>query len=140
MGDELCEGAHGGTVRMERRHLIPMREQHFELQLGVSGSVFRPAGGAGFALSCQRQRIDRVEDQKVIRAQGKDQRPFVECKAERHGLAVKARPQGSDPRVDRLGRMRKLQALPFGGTSCLETHIMCGIGPVDPHKGRTGGV
>jgi len=53
-------------------------------------------------------------------------------------VAVKPRPQRGDPRVDSLGRMLKLEALPFRGASRLEAPIMFGISPVDPHKGRKG--
>ena len=95
-------------------------------------------GGEGFAIPCQRQRIDREEDQKVILAQGEDQRTFVEFEADSHGLAVKPRTQRGDPRVDGLGCVLKLEALPFCGASCLEASIMFGIRPVDPNKGRKG--
>ena len=118
--------------------LVPMREQQCKLQCGVGGIVLGPAGGEGFAIPCQRQRIDREEDQKVILAQGEDQRPFVECEAESHGLAVKPRTQRGDPRVDGLGRVLKLEALAFCRASRLEAPIMFGIGPVDPNKGRKG--
>ena len=107
--DELFEGAHGRALRIEWLQLIPMREQQFELQCGVAGIVFGPARGEGFAIPRQCQRIDREEDQKVILAQGEDQRPFVEFEAESHGLAVKPRTQCGDPRVDRLGRVLKLE-------------------------------
>jgi hypothetical protein len=45
LGDERCEGAHGGTWWMERRPGIPRRAQPCELQGGIGGSVLRPAGG-----------------------------------------------------------------------------------------------
>ena len=54
-----------------------------------------------------------------------------------HGLAVAPRAQGGDPRVDGLGRVLELKALPLGGARSLEAHIVCGIGPVDTHKGST---
>jgi hypothetical protein len=138
MGDKLFEGAHGGAVRMEWLQLVPRREQQCELQCGVGGIVFGPAWGEGFTLPCQRQRIDREENQKVIRAQGSDQRTFGEFEAESHGLAVKPRTQRGDPRVDRLGRVLKLEALPFRGASRLEAPIMFGIRPGDPNKGGKG--
>jgi len=62
----------------------------------------------------------------------------MKFEAESHGVAVKPRPQRGDPRVDSLGRMLKLEALPFRGASRLEAPIMFGISPVDPHKGRKG--
>ena len=64
--DELGEGAHGGALRLERLQLVAMGEQQFELECGVCGVVFGPAGREGFAIPRQRQRIDREEDQKVI--------------------------------------------------------------------------
>jgi hypothetical protein len=136
--DELCEGAHGGALRMERRQLVPMRAQQCALQCGVGGIVCGPAGGEGFAIPCQRQRMDRAEDQKVILAQGADPRPFGECEAESHRVAVKPRTQRGAPRVDGLGRVLKLEALPLCGTSGLEAPIMVGIRPVEPNKGRKG--
>src|SRR5215831_10552153 len=84
--------------------------------------------------------IDREEDEKVILAQGGDQGPFGEFEAESHGVAVKPRTQGGDPRVDSLGRVLKLEALSFCSASRLEASIMFGIRPVDPNKGRKGGV
>ena len=45
MCDELFEGAHGGALRIERLQLVPMREEQLELQCGVGGIVFGPAGG-----------------------------------------------------------------------------------------------
>jgi hypothetical protein len=84
--------------------------------------------------------MERAEDQQVIRAQGEDQRPFVECEAESHGLAVTPRTQGGAPGIESLGRMRKLEALSLYRASRLEAAIMLGIRPVDPNKGRQGGV
>ena len=86
--DELCEGAHGGALRLERLQLVAMGEQQCELEGGVRGVVFGPAGREGFAIPRQRQRIDGEEDQKVILAQGGDQGAFVEFEADGHGLAV----------------------------------------------------
>jgi hypothetical protein len=82
--------------------------------------------------------MDRAEDQKVILAQGADPRPFGECEAESHRVAVKPRTQRGAPRVDGLGRVLKLEALPLCGTSGLEAPIMVGIRPVEPNKGRKG--
>ena len=132
--DELCEGAHGGALRLERLQRVAMGEQQCELECGVRGVVFGPAGGEGFAIPRQRQRIDREEDQKVIRAQGGDQGPFVEFEADGHGLAVEPRAQRADPRVDGLGRVLELEALTFCGASGLEADIMFGIRPVDAQQ------
>src|SRR5262249_21171925 len=100
--------------------------------------VFGPAEGEGFAIARQRQRINGEEDEKVILAQGGDKRPFVQFEADRHGLAVEPRAQRGDPRVNGLGRVLELKALPSGGASSLEAPIMSGISPVDPNKSRKG--
>ena len=138
MCDELFEGAHGRALRMEWLQLIPMCEEQFELQCGVAGIVFGPTRGEGFAIPCSCHRIEREEDQKVIRAQGEDQRPFVEFEAESHGLAVKPGAQRGDPRVNGLGRMRKLEVLPLWRASGLQASRMLGIRPVDTNKGCKG--
>jgi hypothetical protein len=134
--DELFESAHGRALRIEWLQLIPMREQQFELQFGVAGIVFSPAGGEGFAIPRQWQRINREEDQKVIRAQGEDQRTFVKFEADSHRLAVEPRTQCGAPRVDSLGRVLKLEALSFCSASRLEASIMFGIRPVDANKSQ----
>ena len=135
MFDELFEGAHGGALRMERLQLVAMGEQQFELECGIGGVIFGPAGREGFAVPRQCQGIDGKEDQKVILAQGEDQGTFVEFEADGHGVAVEPRAQCGDPRVDGLGCVLELQALTFCGARSLEAHIMFGIRPVDTHKG-----
>jgi len=117
-----------------------MGEEEFELEFSIRGVVFGPAGRKGLTIPRQRQGIDREEDEKVILAQGGDQGPFGEFEAESHGVAVKPCTQGGDPRVDRLGRVRKLEALSLCRARRLEASIMFGIRPVDPNKGRKGGV
>ena len=117
-----------------------MGEEEFELEFRIRGVVFGPAGRQGLTIPRQRQGIDREEDEKVIRAQGGDQGPFGTFEAESHGVAVKPRTQGGAPRVDSLGRVRKLEALALCRASRLEASIMCGIRLVDPNKGRKGRV
>ena len=136
--DELCEGAHRGALRVERLQLVAMGEQQCELEGGVRGVVFGPAGREGCAIPRQGQGIEREEDQKVILAQGGDQGALGECETDGHGLAVAPRAQHGDPRVDGLRGVLELKALPFGGASRLEAPIMLGISPVDPNKGRKG--
>jgi hypothetical protein len=77
MFDKLFESAQGGAVRMERLQLVPMREQQFELECSVGGIVFGPAGRQGLTIPRQRQRMERAENEQVIRAQGEDQRTCV---------------------------------------------------------------
>jgi hypothetical protein len=136
--DELCEGAPGRAVRREWRQLIPLRAQPCELQVGVAGIIFGPARGAGFPIPRPGQRLDRAEEQTVRRAQGKAQRPLVQCEAERDGLAVHPRPQCGAPRIKSRGRVRTLDALSFCSASRLEASILGGLRPGDAHTGRPG--
>jgi len=138
MGDERCEGTPSEAWGLERWELVPMRAQECERQGGGGGILWGSAGSAGCPRARYGQRLDREEPQKVIRAQGKDQRPCVECKAESHGLALKPGPPCRAPRVDGFGRVLALEARTLGGASRLETNIMVGIGPVDPNQGRKG--
>ena len=133
--DELVERTHRGALRLEGLELVTMGEEQFELEFGVGGVVFGPAGGEGFTIPRQRQRIEGKEDQKVILAQGGDQGTLVEFEADSNGLAVEPRAQRADPYVDSLGRVLEDEALSFCGSSSLETNIMFGIRPVDTHKG-----
>jgi hypothetical protein len=86
--DELCESAHGRTLGLERLQLIAMGEEEFELEFSIRGVVFGPAGRKGFTIPRQCQGIDGEEDEKVILAQGRDQRPFVEFEADSNRLAL----------------------------------------------------
>ena len=91
MFDELCEGTHRGALRRERLQLVAMGEQQFELECGIRGVVFGPAGCEGFAIPRQRQGVEREENQKVILTQGGDNGAFVEFETDGHGLAVEPR-------------------------------------------------
>jgi hypothetical protein len=108
------------------------------LECGVGGVVCGPAGRKGFAIPRQCQRMERAEDEKVRRAQGRDHGPCGACEAAGHGLAVAPRTQRGAPRLNGLRGVSELQARTFCGASRLETHIMCGICPVDPKKGSKG--
>jgi hypothetical protein len=134
--DALCQGAHRGALWLERLQLIAMGQQQFELECGICGVVFGPAGGKGFTIPCQCQRIDGKEHQKVIRAQGGDNGPFVELEAYRNGVAIAPRAQRADPRVDGLGRVWEDEALSFGGACGLQADIMFALGPVETDEGR----
>src|SRR5215475_14620454 len=68
--DELGEGAHRGTLRLERWELVAMSEQQCELEGGVRGGVLGPARREGFAIPRLGEGIDREEDEKVVLAQG----------------------------------------------------------------------
>ena len=136
--DELGEGAHRGALWIERLQLVALGEQQCELERGVRGVVFGSAGREGFAIPRQRQGMDRAEDQKVIRAQGRAQGALVECETEGYGLAVAPHAQRGAPRVDGLGGVLALAVVTFCGASHLAAPIMFGISPVDPNKGRKG--
>ena len=101
--NERCEGAPGRAVRLEGLQLLPRREPQVALQRGGAGIVCGLARRDGCALARQGQRLDRAEDQQVIRVQGEDQRPLVACEAESHRVAVNPRPQGGAPRVASRG-------------------------------------
>jgi hypothetical protein len=53
-------------------------------------------------------------------------------------LAVEARAQGADPRVDHFRTVCETQKLPARSTGDLSADIGCGIRPVKAHKGRKG--
>ena len=122
--DELGKRTHRWALRSEGVQLVAMREQQVELEFGIGGIVFGPAGGKGFAIPRQHERIDGEEDEKVIRAQGGNQGAFVEFEADGNRLAVEPPAQRGDPRVNGLGGVLNLEALPFGGASHLEAPIM----------------
>lgn len=136
--DELCEGAHRGALRLERLQRVAMREQPCEMECGIRGVVFGPAGREGFAIPRQGEGINRAEDQKVILAPGGDQGACVEFETDGHGLALAPCAERGDPRVNGLRRVLELAVCTFGRASRLEAHLMFGIRPVDPHKGSKG--
>ena len=86
--DELCQRTHRGALRCERVQLVAMGQQQVELEFGIGGIVFGPAGRESFTIPRQHERIDREEDEKVIRAQGGDQRPFVKFEADSKRVAM----------------------------------------------------
>ena len=94
-------------------------EQPCELACGVRRGIVRPARGEGFAVPSQGEGMDGEKDQKVIMAQGRDKRAFVECKADGNGLPVEPRAQRADPRVDGLWRVLEDKASSFAGASSL---------------------
>ena len=125
-------------TRPERWQLVAMGEPQFALEGGVRRVVFGPAGREGVAIPRQHQGMDGEEDQKVILAQGRDQRAFVECESNGHGVAVEPRAQGGDPRVDGLGGVLELAIFTFCRVRCLEADIMLGISPVNTNNGSKG--
>jgi hypothetical protein len=135
VGDELCERPHRGALRREGEQLVARGQQEVELEFGISGIVFGPAGRKGCAIPRPHERLDGEEDEKVILAQGGAQGTLVEFEADSKRLAVEpCAPRGA-PRVNGLRRGLELKALPFGGASRLETPIMFRIGPVAPNTG-----
>jgi hypothetical protein len=82
--------------------------------------------------------MEREEDQQSILAQGGDEGAFGACETDGHGVAGEARAQGGAPRVDGLRGVLELKAVPWCGASRLAAHIMVGVRPLNPNKGRKG--
>jgi hypothetical protein len=138
VGDARCEGAPRGALWRERRQRVALGQPQGAWACGSRGGVCGPARCAGVARPRQRQRIARQEDEKVLRAQGRDHGPLGACEADGHGVAVAPRPQRGAPRRNGLRGVRELQALTFGGARSLETQSLCGTCPVDANQGRQG--
>ena len=66
--DELCQGAHRRALGGERRELVAVCEQQLDLELGIGGVIFGPAGGKRFAVLRQGERIDGKEHEEIILA------------------------------------------------------------------------
>jgi hypothetical protein len=120
--DELCEGAHGGALRPEGLQRVAMGEPQFELEGGVRRVVCGPAGREGVALPRQHQGMDWEEDQKVILAQGRDQRPFVEFETNGHRWSTIAgeggvRPVSLKRRIVPTGEPCNTETVPHGCVS-----------------------
>jgi hypothetical protein len=80
--DQLGEGPHGRTLRLQRLQLVAMGEEQFELEFGIGRVIFGAAGRQGLTIPRQCQRIDGKEDEKVIRAQGGNNGTFGEFEAD----------------------------------------------------------
>jgi hypothetical protein len=133
----LGERPHRGALRLERLQRVARGEEPCAREGGVGGVVFGAAWGAGFAIACQRQRIDeRTEAQQVGRAPGRDQRPCVACEADGHGGAVDPSAQRAAPHRAGCGGVRERETLACCGVRRLETPLMVGLRPVDSDKGR----
>jgi len=63
---------------------------------------------------------------------------LLKFQAHRDGLAVEARAQGLNSRLDGLGAVFEHEKFPSLRASSLYAHIVCGIRPVEANKGRTG--
>jgi hypothetical protein len=106
-------------LRGERRELVAVFEQQLDLELGIGGIIFGMARGKRFAVLRQGERIDGKEHEEIIGAQRGHDRPFIEFQAYSDGLAVEARAQGLDPRIDRLGAVFEHEKLPSLSASSL---------------------
>jgi hypothetical protein len=135
MCDALCQGAQRGALRMERLQLVAMGQQPCKLQGGIGGVIFGPAGGKGFTIPRQCQRIDGKEPQKGIRAQGGDKGPFGACEADGDRFACEPLAQGPPPRLNGFWRVCEDEVLSLCGARGLYAHIMLGISPVEADKG-----
>jgi hypothetical protein len=135
--DEWRSGAPRGALRGERRALVAVCEQECDLACGSGGVLLGLARGQRCAVLRQGERSDGQEHEAIRGAPRGHERPFRACQAHRDGWAVAARAQGLEPRIDRLGAVCEHEKLPALSASSLEAHIVCGIGPVEAHKGRT---
>jgi hypothetical protein len=106
-------------------------KQAFELEFGISGVIFRVAGGEGLAVPGEGERMNREQDEELVFAQCGAQGPLVEFQAHSDRLASKALAKGTDPLGNGCGSVGQNPALSFVGVSGLEAEIMLGIGPVD---------
>jgi hypothetical protein len=138
--DELGEGAPRGALRGARRQRVAMGAQQGALAGGGRGGVWGPAGRAGVARPRQGQGREREEAPQVIRASGGAQGAWGACETEGHGVAGAPRAPCGAPRGDGLRGGLELKVLPVGGASRLEAPLRLGLRPVEPHKGRQGGV
>jgi hypothetical protein len=135
--DELRQGAHGGALGGERGELVAVCEEAFDLAFGLGGVICGPARGTRFAVLGHGERLDGKEDEELICAQRGHERPLIALQAHRNRLAVEARVQTLDPRVDRFRTVFEVQKLPARGASGLQADIVFGIGPVEANKGGT---
>ena len=92
--DELREGAHGGALGVEGLELVAMREQEFELEFGIGGVVFGPAGGEGFAVPA-----------RVSGLTGKSTRKSYLRKAETMGPLLSSRQTATGWPLNRVRRV-----------------------------------
>jgi hypothetical protein len=60
------QGAHLGTLGHERLALIPVPQEEFELEFGISRIVLRAARRKGLAISRQQHRVDVQEHETVV--------------------------------------------------------------------------
>jgi len=112
MFDELREGAQHRALGGERRELVAVFEQQLDLELGIGGVSCGMARGERFAVLRQGEWMDGKEPEDIIGAQRGYDGPFIEFQAHSDGLAVEARAQGLDPRINRLGAVFEYEKLP----------------------------
>jgi hypothetical protein len=95
----------------KRGALVAVCEEECDLECGIGGVVFGPAGGKRFTVLGQGERIDGKEHEEIIVAQGGDTGPFMQLQTHSHGWSVAPRAQGLDPRVDRFRAVLEHQKL-----------------------------
>ena len=136
--DEWRQGAPGGALGGERRERVPVCEQERDLKCGIGGVICGPARGKRVTGLRQGERSDGKAHEEIIVAQRGHDGPFIEFQAHGHRVSVAPRMQGADPRVDRCGAVCEGHKLPALGAGGLSADIVCGIRPVEAHKGRKG--
>jgi hypothetical protein len=109
--DEWRSGAPRGALGGQRGERVAVFEEAFDLELGIGGVVFGPAGGQRFTVLRQGARMDGEAHEEIIWAQGGDNGPVIQLKTPSNGLSVEPRAQGLDPRVDRFRAVLEHQQL-----------------------------
>jgi hypothetical protein len=137
MFDEWFEGAHRRALGFQRRELLAMFEQEFELELGVGGIVLGRAGCEGFTVSGEREGIDGKEHEEVVLAQRIDDGAFVEFETAGNRWSREALAPGTHPLIDGVWRVYKDTELACRRASRLQADIVFGISPVEADERRT---
>jgi len=135
--DELRQGAHRRALGGEGGELVAVCEEEFDLEFGIGGVVFGPAGSQRFTGRSQGERIDGKEPEEILWAQCGHHGAFLAFQADGKRLAVAPRAQGADPRINRFRAVREDQKLSSCRASGLEADIVCAIRPVEANKGCT---
>src|ERR1700674_137563 len=129
------QGAHGHTLRLQRRKSLWMSQQKIEGKFGVGGIVLGPAGLEGFAILGQSRWVDWKEHEEVVLLQRVDDRALGQFKSNRDG-AAKALVQRLRPFIDAGHLVGNAVELASIVTGYLKADVMLGIRPIDANVGR----
>jgi hypothetical protein len=134
--DELRQGAPRGAVRAKGGELVTVFEEDLDLERGIGGIICGPAGGTCCAVPGQGERMDGTAHEAILLAPCVHHGPFLQLTAHSDGGSVASRPQGADPRIDRVRAVREDQKRSFCRARGLEADLVCGLRPVEANKGR----